>query len=174
MQSERLYLRKLTLDDAKELFVLASDPDVGIHAGWKPHASIEETEEVLDTILINDNNFGIFLKEGDVLIGCVGIQKDLHRTAFMKTIGYWIGKAYWGHGYVVEASRIILDQLFFEEHEPYVSINHYATNDRSRRVIEKLGFKKEGMLVQGAKDTMGNVHDIVLYVLSENDYKETR
>ncbi|MDH6368004.1 MULTISPECIES: GNAT family N-acetyltransferase [unclassified Breznakia] len=174
MKGERIYLRNLTLDDAEALFAIASHPDVGIHAGWKPHASIEESKEVLEKILINENNFGIFLQDDDTLIGCLGIQPDPLRTAPMKNLGYWIGKDYWGNGYVPEAARLVLDRLFLEDKEPYVSINHFVENTRSRRVIEKLGFKKEGTLVHAYKDANGTVHDLVMYVLSLKDYEEDR
>jgi len=83
------------------------------------------------------------------LVGSVGmfrVQDDIWE------IGYWIGKPYWGKGYVTEAAKGLLD---WAEHEMgitrYVS-GHIFDNPASGHVLEKLGFERVGeidMYVKG-------------------------
>lgn len=51
LETERLILRKWTKEDADSLFEYAKDPDVGPIAGWKPHASREESLSVIQNVL---------------------------------------------------------------------------------------------------------------------------
>jgi RimJ/RimL family protein N-acetyltransferase len=50
METERILLRPWLDSDADTLFKYASDPDVGPHAGWPPHQSVEESLEVIRTV----------------------------------------------------------------------------------------------------------------------------
>ena len=55
-------------------------------------------------------------------------------------IGYWIGRPYWGNGYIPEAVCALIGRCFGEGAEN-VWCSHFVGNDKSRRVIEKCGFK---------------------------------
>lgn len=55
-KTSRLCLRTLTMNDADDIFEYAQSPNVGPYAGWKPHASIEETHEVMKRVFINQKN----------------------------------------------------------------------------------------------------------------------
>ena len=55
IETPRLLLRPWSMDDAEQLFALASDPDVGPRAGWPPHQSVEESREVIRTVFANDH-----------------------------------------------------------------------------------------------------------------------
>ena len=72
IETPRLLLRPWSMDDAEQLFALASDPDVGPRAGWPPHQSVDESREVIRTVFANDHTWAIVLKETDELIGCMG------------------------------------------------------------------------------------------------------
>lgn len=50
LTTERLILRSFTMDDAADFYEYAKDPDTGIHAGWKPHESIEESRRHPDLL----------------------------------------------------------------------------------------------------------------------------
>ncbi len=47
METERILLRYWQESDAEALFKYASDPDVGPHAGWPAHESVEESREII-------------------------------------------------------------------------------------------------------------------------------
>ena len=59
METERILLRRWTVDDAEVLYRLASDPDVGPRAGWEPHASVEDSREVIVKVFDNPTTWAI-------------------------------------------------------------------------------------------------------------------
>lgn len=50
IETKRLIFRRWTKEDAAALYALASDPEVGPHAGWPVHTSIEESRAVIKNI----------------------------------------------------------------------------------------------------------------------------
>ena len=55
-------------------------------------------------------------------------------------IGYWIGKEFWGKGYMPEAAKALLAEGFRVFDPPYIDAGYFADNPASGRVLEKLGF----------------------------------
>ena len=72
MENDRILLRPWCDDDAEALFKWASDPDVGPRAGWPPHKSVEESQEIIRTLFHNDTTWAIVLKESGEPIGAIG------------------------------------------------------------------------------------------------------
>lgn len=70
METNRIILRPWRDSDAEVLYKWASDPDVGLRAGWAPHKSVEESREIIRTVF-NDtlHTWAILLKETDEPIG---------------------------------------------------------------------------------------------------------
>lgn len=83
--------------------------------------------------------FAICLKEDiNHPIGCIEIMtKD---KADEGELGYWLGKPYWGKGYIPEAGKALLDYCFTELKINTIWCCYYEGNNNSRRVQEKLGF----------------------------------
>ena len=54
IETKRLIFRRWTKEDAAALYALASDPEVGPHAGWPVHTSIEESRAVIKEYFSND------------------------------------------------------------------------------------------------------------------------
>ena len=71
METERILLRHCQESDAEALFKYASDLDVGPHAGWPAHKSVEESLEIIRTFFNNDTTWAIVLKETGEPIGCI-------------------------------------------------------------------------------------------------------
>lgn len=61
------------------------------------------------------------------------------------SIGYWLGTGYEGKGLVTDACRAIVSYLFTELKLQRVEISHAVENVRSRNVIERVGFRYEGV-----------------------------
>ena len=51
LQTKRLILRPWCEDDAQALYQYASDPEIGPAAGWPPHTSVEDSREIIRTVL---------------------------------------------------------------------------------------------------------------------------
>ncbi|WP_191090102.1 GNAT family N-acetyltransferase [Histidinibacterium aquaticum] len=58
--------------------------------------------------------------------------------------GYWFARSAWGQGFATEAARAYLDSHFADPAAGPVLSGHYLDNARSRRVLDKLGFRETG------------------------------
>ena len=150
LKTNRLLLRPWREDDAQDLYTYASDPDVGPSAGWPPHTSIENSREIIRSVLSAPETYAVCLKEDGKAIGSIGLHRnDLAEQDDEYELGYWIGKPFWGKGLIPEASRELLRHAFEDLGMRRIWCGHYDGNVKSRRVQEKLGFayhhKTEGI-----------------------------
>ena len=141
LQTKRLILRPWSENDAEELYKYASDPEVGPPAGWPPHTSVENSREIIRTVLSAPETYAVCLKENGKPIGSVGLHRnDLAEKDDEYELGYWIGKPFWGQGLIPEASRELLRYAFEDLGMNRIWCGYYDGNEKSRRVQEKLGF----------------------------------
>ncbi len=145
LKSERLILRKWTEDDVDSLFEYAGDPDVGPVAGWMPHKSKEESLDVIRNVLCGEECYAICEKDNNKAIGAIelipyGIS-DLAKQDDECELGYWLGKPFWGKGYMSEAGRKLLRHGFEDLGMMTIWCGYYDGNLKSERVQEKLGFQ---------------------------------
>lgn len=145
LETERLILRPFTTDDTEDLFEYAQDPRVGPPAGWPPHKDLAECRSILISVFIEteDEPFAMQLKESNKVIGSVGLQKMSWDKAPKGAweIGYCLNPAYWGQGLMPEAVQELLRYGFEDHRLSEIWCGHYDFNSKSRRVIEKVGFR---------------------------------
>lgn len=146
IETERLILRPWLESEAEIMYKYASDPDIGLIAGWAPHTSIENSREIIRTVFSAPETYSVVLKETGEPVGSCGIMftEGLH-TADMgqaeAEIGYWIGKPYWGQGLIPEAVKALLARCFKDLRLDAVWCGYYDANTKSKRVCEKCGFR---------------------------------
>ena len=144
LETERLILRRWEEADAESLFEYAKDPDVGPIAGWPPHQSVEESLNVIQNVFTGSECYAICERVSGRAIGAIELKLNGHTDMTERDdeceLGYWIGKPYWGRGYVPEAAREILRHGFEELGMRTVWCGYYDGNVKSKRVQEKLGF----------------------------------
>ena len=141
LETERLILRPWREDDAEELYQYASDPDIGPPAGWPPHTSVENSREIIRTVLSAPETYAVCLKVTGKPIGSIGFhRKDLAKADDEYELGYWVGKPFWGRGLIPEAAREMLRYAFEDLGMRCIFCGYYDGNEKSRRVQEKLGF----------------------------------
>lgn len=74
LETSRLILRPWCDSDAQALYRWARDPEVGPSAGWAPHTSVENSREIIRTVLSEEGTFAVLLKGGNGgPIGSVGV-----------------------------------------------------------------------------------------------------
>lgn len=141
IETPRLLLRQWRLEDASDMYEYASLPTVGPAAGWPVHQSILESEAIIRRFLQSDETWAIVLKKDAKVIGSIGLHRrtDLQGN-LASELGYVLSTPYEGNGYMTEACQAVIAFAFLERNEPYVTVNHFLSNDKSRRVIEKCGF----------------------------------
>ena len=144
--TDRLILRPWQESDAESLYKYAQDPAIGPIAGWPPHTSVEDSLNVIRTIFAAPETYAVVLKETNEPVGSIGImfEDGLHSAEMQANeaeIGYWIGKPYWGQGLIPEAVRRLVQRCFEELGMAAVWCGYYDGNVKSRRVMEKCGFR---------------------------------
>ena len=153
LETARLILRPWREDDAEHLYRYASDSGVGLPAGWLPHTSVENSREIIKTILSHPEVYAVCLRENGDPIGNVHLNFDTDMTDRDDEceLGYWLGRSFWGKGLIPEAARELIRRAFAELGVNAVWCGRYDGNEKSRRVQEKLGFvfhhTTEGLVV---------------------------
>lgn len=144
LETERLILRKWTDADAESLFEYAKDPDVGPITGWPPHQSVEESLSIIRNVLGGDECYAICEKENGRAIGAIELMLNGHTDMTERDdeceLGYWLGKPFWGRGYMPEAARELIRHGFEDLHMRAIWCGYYDGNQKSKRVQEKVGF----------------------------------
>jgi RimJ/RimL family protein N-acetyltransferase len=145
LQTKRLILRDWQENDAEALYKYAQNPNVGPIAGWQPHTSVENSREIIKTVLLADETYAVVLKETGEAVGSIGIMtaQGMHSAEMTETegeIGYWIGEPFWGQGLIPEAVRELLRHAFEDLRLTAVWCGYYDGNEKSKRAQEKCGF----------------------------------
>jgi len=115
--------------------------------------------------------FGIFVN-GDFAgeINLTAVQRGPFQSAY---VGYWIDEKHAGNGYMPE-SLVVLSQFAFDElHLHRIQISIIPRNAASRRVVEKLGVREEGIAVRYL-EINGEWEDHVRYGLTAEEWEENR
>ena len=145
LETERLILRPWEDGDAEECYRYARDERIGPIAGWPPHTSVENSLEIIRTVLSEPETYAVALKSTGKPVGSAGIMFAPKGSAPMAEgeaeIGYWIGVPYWGQGLIPEAVRRLLRRCFEDLGCTAVWCGYFDGNEQSRRVQEKCGFR---------------------------------
>lgn len=145
LQTERLTLRPWRTSDAEDLYLYAKDERVGPPAGWPPHKSVEESEEIIRDIFQQKGVFAVTLKGHDTAIGCIGLivgaNSNLPINEQEGEISYWIGVPYWGQRLIPEAMQEVIRHGFEDLGLTALWCGYFDGNEKSRRVQEKCGFR---------------------------------
>lgn len=175
IETERMVLRPWTTDDAGECFLLAKNPNVGPHAGWKPHADAEESRKIIEEIFLPAGAWAVTMRESGRIVGCVGLEPDKTRPdVASRELGYWLAEEYWGKGLMTEAARAVIDYGFETLLLEVLAICTGPENRRSQNVIQKCGFSYEGTLRRSYKIFDGSVRDTLHYSLLREEWVSCR
>lgn len=171
LETERLILRTVSLDDLNDFFEYCKNPKVGRMAGWEPPTTKESFEPVIQKFIDNDNTWAIVCKDNNIVIGAVHLTPDQNRgNYYAKYISYSLSEEYWGKGYMTEAVKRVIKYAFEEMNIDLLTAFHFPDNTRSKGVILKCGFQYEVTISQGSKIYNGEVFDSVCYSILKSDY----
>lgn len=177
LRSERLAMIPCSVDDAADLYEYAKNPDVGPHAGWKPHESVEESREIIEGLFLPSGAWGIH-EIGSVglpgpMIGTIALEVDRFRPdAKSKEIGYSLAKDAWGKGYMTEASAEVIRYAFENLEMEILTICTSPVNKRSQRVAKKNGFTYEGRIRKAYRIYTGELRDSLVFSLTKEEWEK--
>ena len=144
LETERLLLRRLTLNDLDALFSLYRDPEV---RRYFPDGtrSLEETKEELEWIIdvyYAQYGFGLWAtlhKETGAFIGRCGLLPWKIEDNAEVEVAYLLAKDYWGRGLGTEAAQAILRHGFETLDVPRLICLIDPENEASKQVATKIG-----------------------------------
>lgn len=145
IETERTILRPWHEEDAVDLYLYAKDPDVGPIAGWPVHTSVDNSREIIRSILSTPETYAVVLKTTNKAIGSIGLmigsQSNIGLPNNECEVGYWIGVPYWGQGLIPEAVKALQKHAFEDLGMKKMWCGYFDGNTKSKRVQEKCGFK---------------------------------
>lgn len=143
LETERLTLRPWSTDDAPALYRIASDPVIGLNAGWSPHKNVEESKRVIEDLLSSEETYAIMMEDSEELIGCASLLSEnanVPLDADEAELGYWIGRDWWGQGFATEAAQELVRHAFEDLALNRLWCGYFDGNAGSMRVQSKCGF----------------------------------
>ncbi len=127
IETERLLLRPLTVDDAPATFALDHGEGVNDFTGDTPSETVEDEHEWL----LETCRLAVIERATGDLVGWCGLEDN--------ELGYRFRRESWGKGYATEAARAVVEQAMAAGVTLIVA-SVDERNGASKRVLEKLGF----------------------------------
>jgi RimJ/RimL family protein N-acetyltransferase len=169
-------LREITEADYEAVHGYATDPEVIRYVPWGPNSE-QDTHDFLARTMIAaaeeprlEYVFGVELKEEPGLLGSVGLYVRPEDTD-QAMLGYVFRREAWGRGIATEASRAIVAMAFDVLGLRRVWASCDPDNTGSRRVLEKVGMKIEGLL-RGDLVIRGDVRDNLVWGILEPEWRD--
>jgi ribosomal-protein-alanine N-acetyltransferase len=167
-----LTLRYATADDAPRLLELASDPQVTQWFSWGPYSDPQQPEgyiasltekrergELLDFLVVHP-------EAGPV--GVTGLSELAVRDR-RATVGSWFGRDWWGRGVNRESKAMIAALAFGHLGLERLTAWANTRNGRSQVALERVGFRREGVLRAWHRHG-DEVHDVVVFAMLREDW----
>jgi RimJ/RimL family protein N-acetyltransferase len=177
LRAERVKLRWLTAADVPSLFDVFSDPEVMRYWSSEPMADPAEAEALLDDIHAHFAakslfQWGVALAEDDRVVGtCTLLHLDGRNRR--GEVGYALAREQWGKGLMREALTALLDHAFTTLGLHRIEADVDPENAASLRLLERLGFTREGVLRERWL-VGGRAHDSVMLGLLGREWRGGR
>ncbi|NEA40210.1 GNAT family N-acetyltransferase [Streptomyces sp. SID11385] len=149
LRTSRLLVRRFRPEDASALAAYRTLPEVARYQGWSAPVTEDEARRLVREFTAADPDapgwfqYAVEERESGVLVGDVGVRLDAN--GMQADLGFTLAPAAQGRGYATEAVRAVLGDLFERRGLRRVSAVCDARNHASARLLERVGFRREGM-----------------------------
>ncbi len=151
LETKRLFLRSVTLEDTQDFFEMDSNPNVHKYLGNNPVKTIDQSKAWIKDILEQYKTFGIgrlamIKKDTKEFIGWSGLkyERELRKEFNYYDLGYRLKEKFWGNGYASESAIASLEygfkKLKLEEICAAADVDHIASNT----ILKKIGMQPSG------------------------------
>lgn len=177
LETERFILRKLSFDDADDLFDYFSNDEVTKYYDLDSFVEVRQARDLIQSwnsrYLENKGyRWAITVKPDNRVIGTCGYH-NWAKEHFKAEIGYELHPTYWRQGVMREVLQEIMrfgfEDLGLNRIEAFID----PDNINSRYLLEKTGFSEEGYLKQCFYEK-GQFVDAVLFALLKEQYDLNR
>jgi [ribosomal protein S5]-alanine N-acetyltransferase len=172
IETNRLILREVTIEDATDMFTYLSDKEVVKHMGLEPFQTVKEVwDEISWYKSIYEEGtgirWGITLKGSGQVIGSCGFLNMLTKH-YRTEVGYELSKEYWGKGIASEALEAVVTYGFRHFQLERIQALIEPANLPSQKLVERLGFRREGLL-RHYEFTCGKFDDLYMYSIIKEE-----
>jgi ribosomal-protein-alanine N-acetyltransferase len=168
LKTERLNLRPLEAEDAAAIHLMMSDAEV--MAFWDsdviddPALTVDIVERQLDEAARGEARYWTMqLGTGGGFLGLCDLS-EIDRRHSRADVGFMVARCYWGGGYTFEAMHAVIGHAAQGLRLKRLQARTHLGNVRSMRLLDRLGFKREGLL-RGYFERDGERRDCVLFGL---------
>lgn len=175
LTTPHLLLRDLQPEDAPAIFRIFSDPQVTRYYDLDTFTSIEQARELIDRFRQRFANriglrWGIaYRAEPDALLGTCGFNAWF-QSSQRAIVGYDLVRSHWRRGLTSEALNAILHFGFERMSLNRVEALTFVDNVPSQRLLEKLGFQREGVLRE-YECLQNRFIDMAIYSLLNREFR---
>lgn len=170
LETQRLVIRAIKQDEIPRLYELNYSPFVKAFNAFEP-LTLEEFKE--KNKAANPENYYLILKEDNQLIGEISVHPDYVRYQVNAiAVSYWLGEAFTHQGYMTEALKQMIQDLFENKGYEIITARVFSENLASLNLLTRLGFQQEAYLKSAVKNTEGRVFDDIFFVLFKEDWEK--
>ncbi len=168
LQTSRMTLRPMTMADAEPLHALMSDAEVMAFWDVSEIEDIELTTAILSSQIeqmkARKSAYWAMERAADAaFLGSCDLS-EIDRWHHRAEVGFIVARRHWGDGYAQEAMAAVIDHAAQALKLRRLTARTHLGNVRSVRLLEKLGFRHEGLL-RGYVDRDGERRDCLLFGL---------
>lgn len=164
LQTQGYCLRPWVNNDAESLAKYANDRAIWLNMRDEfPHPySTKEADVFIAGANNKTSSIHLAIANQQEAIGSVSllIHNDIRR--YSGVLSYWVGKRYWGQGLATDTITVLSNYAFYQLGLIRVYAKVFSTNTGSIKVLEKVGFEREGYFHKGVYKE-GQFIDQVLY-----------
>lgn len=176
LKSDTLTLKKVEEHHLEEVYDIYSNDTVFEYCGIIPKYNKATVKNMIGHFERDFNKrsrikWGIFTNvDSERVVGIMEVF-DFNQKVNMATIGYFLAESQWGQGIAADATRIVVKFLFEDVGVNRIQAEVMPVNERSKRVLLKNGFIKEGTLRQASHWSGKGIVDLEIYGLLQEEYK---
>ena len=164
IECRRIYLRRILKRDSADMYEYSRREDVTKYLLWTPHASENYTYKYVSYLQSRYRagdfyDWAVIWRGNEKMIGTCGFTR-FNFEANSAELGYVLNPSYWGYGIAPEAVGSVMRFGFEQLKLNRIEARYMIGNDRSRRVMEKVGMiyegtERESMHVKGEYISIG-------------------
>lgn len=177
-ESERVYLRAMLPSDVHDLFQIFRDARVTNHLLMKQMQSLEEAKKYMKVAYFSFHQqqvpqaMVVVHKDKKKVIGICNCHTIKHDDT--GEIGFMLHADYQGRGYMQEIVPIFITLLFEDVGIRRIEVLHDERNNKSKRLIEQVGFVYEGRLREYYCGKNEELLTVLIYSMLKHEWKEQR
>ncbi|GAB2223853.1 hypothetical protein Droror1_Dr00004597 [Drosera rotundifolia] len=170
--NSEIKLRPIELSDVDDFMVWATNEQVTHFCSFSTYTSKEQALDYIKNKAIPHPYYRAICLSSGKAIGAISVSSNTDEHKCRGEIGYVLGKKYWGKGIATRAVKLVGSCIFkewphLERLEGLVDVENVA----SQKVLEKAGFRREGVLRKYLM-MKGRCRDMVMFSLLSGDDRE--